>query len=136
MVTVEELADGDEVAVTALWSEVGLIRPWNDPAADYRRALGGPASAVLGLKPDLTLIGTVMVGYDGHRGWMYYLAVTPTRQRQGHGRVLVTAAERWLRERGAVKVQLMVREGNVSAQHFYERIGYAPSDVTVLARWI
>jgi ribosomal protein S18 acetylase RimI-like enzyme len=67
---------------------------------------------------------------------MYYLAVTPTRQRQGHGRVLVTAAERWLRERGAVKVQLMVREGNVSAQHFYERIGYAPSDVTVLARWI
>jgi ribosomal protein S18 acetylase RimI-like enzyme len=134
--TVEELTEGDEEAVIALWSDVGLTRPWNSPAADYQRALSGPTSAVLGLRQDLTLIGTVMVGHDGHRGWMYYLAVVPARQRLGLGRELVAAAEEWLRQRGAVKVQLMVREGNSSAHQFYEQIGYSISDVTVLARWI
>jgi ribosomal protein S18 acetylase RimI-like enzyme len=134
--TVEELTEGDEPAVIALWGKVGLTRPWNSPADDYQRALSGPTSAILGLRRELTLIGTVMVGHDGHRGWMYYLAVAPTCQRQGIGRELVAAAEVWLRQRGAVKVQLMVREGNSSAHRFYEQIGYSTSDVTVLARWI
>jgi ribosomal protein S18 acetylase RimI-like enzyme len=134
--TVKELSKGDEQAVIALWNDAGLTRPWNDPASDYQRALSGATSSILGLKQGPTLIGTVMVGHDGHRGWMYYLAVSPERQRQGLGRELAGAAEKWLRQRGAVKVQLMVREGNSSARNFYERIGYSVSDVTVLARWI
>lgn len=133
---VVELVSGDVGAVISLWKEVGLTREWNDPAADFVRALDSTSATVLGLRTGDTLLGTVMVGYDGHRGWMYYLAVTPTRRRQGLGRDLVSAGEEWLRQRGAVKVQLMVRSENASAHHFYGQIGYAPSDVTVLARWI
>jgi hypothetical protein len=134
--TVQELSEVDQSAVITLWREVGLTRAWNDPASDFQRALSGPTSAVLGLRADSALVGTVMVGHDGHRGWMYYLAVVPTSQRQGRGRQLVAAAEEWLRHRGAVKVQLMVRDGNADARHFYEQFGYAAGDVTVLARWI
>lgn len=133
---VVELGREDVGAATSLWKEVGLTREWNDPEADFVRALDSTSSTVLGLKANETLLGTVMVGYDGHRGWMYYLAVTPTRRRQGLGRDLVSSGEEWLRQRGAVKVQLMVRRENASAHHFYAQIGYAPSDVTVLARWL
>jgi len=133
---VVELSSDDVSAVTSLWKEVGLTREWNDPEADFTRALDSPSATVLGLRANDTLVGTVMVGYDGHRGWMYYVAVAPTRQRQGLGRELVKAAEEWLRQRGAVKAQLMVRGENASAHHFYGQMGYAPSDVTVLARWI
>jgi ribosomal protein S18 acetylase RimI-like enzyme len=133
---IEELGSDDVLAVTSLWEEVGLTRPWNDPESDYRRAHQGLTSAVLGLKESGTLIGTVMVGHDGHRGWLYYLAVRPNRQREGLGRILMTSAEEWLRTRGAVKIQLMVRSENVDNQKFYRRVGYEPSDVTVFARWL
>jgi ribosomal protein S18 acetylase RimI-like enzyme len=132
----EELVSDDVLAVTALWAEVGLTRPWNDPASDFRRAVEGPTSAVLGLKENGTLLGTVMVGHDGHRGWVYYLAVRPDRQRAGLGRVLMKSAEQWLQDHGAVKIQLMVRNENVATRLFYERIGYELSDVAVLARWL
>jgi ribosomal protein S18 acetylase RimI-like enzyme len=132
----EELVSDDVLAVTALWAEVGLTRPWNDPASDFRRAVEGPTSAVLGLKENGTLLGTVMVGHDGHRGWVYYLAVRPDRQRAGLGRVLMKSAEQWLQDHGAVKIQLMVRNENVAPRLFYERIGYELSDVAVLARWL
>jgi ribosomal protein S18 acetylase RimI-like enzyme len=132
----EELVADDLLAVTALWGEVGLTRPWNDPASDFRRAVEGPTSTVLGLKGNDTLIGSVMVGHDGHRGWAYYLAVQPDRQREGLGRILMKSAEQWLRDHGAVKIQLIVRNENVATRLFYERIGYELSDVSVLARWL
>jgi ribosomal protein S18 acetylase RimI-like enzyme len=133
---VEEVTDDDMQAVTALWGEVGLTRPWNDPESDFRRARKGPSSAILGVKQNGALVGSVMVGHDGHRGWVYYLAVAPARQRQGLGRELMSAAEEWLRDRGAVKIQLMVRNENTSMRHFYERCGYQESDVVVLAKWL
>jgi ribosomal protein S18 acetylase RimI-like enzyme len=133
---IEELGTDDVLAVTSLWEEVGLTRPWNDPESDYRRAHQGLTSAVLGLKESGTLIGTVMVGHDGHRGWVYYLAVRPDHQRKGFGGELMSAAEVWLRHRGAVKIQLMVRSENQATRQFYEQAGYEKSDVTVLARWL
>ncbi|TDQ58301.1 acetyltransferase (GNAT) family protein [Actinomycetospora succinea] len=85
--------------------------------------------------PDEPLLGTVMVGHDGHRGWVYYLAVTPRRRRRGIGRALMVGAERWLTGR-VPKLQLMVRTENADAAGFYRRLGYTRSDVLVLARRI
>jgi len=133
---VQELGPDDEMAATTLWAAVGLTRPWNDPATDFRSAIEGSTSAVLGLRDDDDLVGTVMVGFDGHRGWIYYLAVATTRQRQGLGRILMTAAEDWLRINGAAKVQLMVRRENDVALGFYQEIAYEESPVIVLARWL
>jgi ribosomal protein S18 acetylase RimI-like enzyme len=134
--TIVELDATDVEGVSALWAEAGLTRPWNDPAADFRRALEGTTSAVLGVRQGEELTGSVMVGHDGHRGWVYYLAVRTSRQRTGVGRELMKAAEQWLRERGAVKVQLMVRSDNDAAMAFYDRLGFEGNDVKVLSRWI
>jgi ribosomal protein S18 acetylase RimI-like enzyme len=131
-----ELTSDDIASATALWADAGLTRPWNDAAADFRRALDGSTSAVLGIRQDDALIGTVMVGNDGHRGWVYYLSVAPTHQRVGIGSALMRAAEEWLRQRGAVKVQLMVRSENESALDFYDRLDYEGNDVKVLSRWL
>ena len=134
--TVGELTDADVEDVVALWQQVGLTRPWNDPVTDFRRALLGPTSRVLGVRVDGQLVGTVMVGHDGHRGWVYYLAVRQEHQRRGVGATLMNAAEGWLRRSGAVKSQLMVRRENEGALRFYDCVGYKVSDVTVLARWL
>ena len=133
---IEELTPNDASDAIALWEMVGLIRPWNDPDVDFSRALHGTTSTVLGARETDGLVGTAMVGWDGHRGWVYYLAVAPSRQRQGIGAQLMTAAENWLRAEGAAKVQLMVRDTNDEARHFYERRGYEDSSVTVMARWL
>lgn len=131
-----ELIGDDVESVAALWADAGLTRPWNNSVDDFRRAIEGTTSSVLGIKKDGELIGTVMVGSDGHRGWVYYLCVSTSHQRVGLGSELMRAAEEWLREKGAVKVQLMVRRENESAMSFYERVGYEPSDVNVLSRWL
>jgi ribosomal protein S18 acetylase RimI-like enzyme len=135
-VEIRELAEIDTSSVVALWTETGLTRPWNDAAKDFQRAVDGTTSAVLGIEHNGELIGTVMVGHDGHRGWVYYLAVRTAHQRKGVGSELMSAAETWLRTMGAVKVQLMVRSDNESALHFYGRTGYESSDVKVLSRWL
>ena len=131
-----ELGGGDASLVVALWVEAGLTRPWNDAAKDFQRALDGTTSAILGIKQDNELVGTVMVGHDGHRGWVYYLAVAPAHHRQGIGSELMCAAEEWLRKMGAVKVQLMIRSENESVLNFYGSVGYGTSDVKVLSRWL
>lgn len=120
----------------ALWHDVGLTRPWNDPHADLERAMNGPASTVLAGVVEGALVATVMVGHDGHRGWVYYLAVREEARRQGIGARMMRAAERWLRDRAAVKVQLMVRIDNDAVSGFYAALGYQPSEVRVLARWL
>lgn len=134
--TIEELIEADVSAATALWEEAELTRPWNDAATDFRRALEGPTSAVLGLRDEGEIVGTVMVGFDGHRGWVYYLAVTPRQRRHGLGRVLMNAAEDWLGAKGATKVQLMVRSDNKSALGFYQQLKYQAASVEVLSRWL
>ena len=125
----------DEEAVIALWRACGLTRPWNDPAADFARAVEGPCSAVLLLREDDALAASVMVGFDGHRGWVYYLAVAPERRREGLGRATMAAAEAWLRARGAPKLQLMVREDNDEALGFYQALGLARQKVVTLGRF-
>ena len=118
----------------ALWREVGLTRPWNDPDEDLDRAVTGAASTVLATVDSGELLGTVMVGIDGHRAWMYYLAVSPAAQRGGIGSELVAAAEQWARERGAPKVMLMVRADNAEALTFYAGLGYELNEVATLGK--
>ena len=89
-------------AAARLWEQGGLTRPWNDPRADFRTAVQGPASEVLGALASDTLLGTVMVGHEGHRGWLYYLAVDAERRGAGVGRALVAAAERWIEDQRAL----------------------------------
>jgi ribosomal protein S18 acetylase RimI-like enzyme len=121
----------------ALWRAAGLTRPWNDPHADLTRALAGPTSTVLGAQDvDGRLLGTAMVGHDGHRGWVYYLAVQPELRRSGLGRELMHASERWLQERSVPKVNLMVRTTNKAVVAFYESLGYANGDVVVLGKFL
>jgi ribosomal protein S18 acetylase RimI-like enzyme len=132
----------DTGEVIALWEACGLTRPWNDPAADFARAVAGPASAVLvlhervGAAAQDRLAASVMVGCDGHRGWVYYLAVAPERRRAGLGRVMMDAAEAWLRAHGAPKIQLMVREDNEAALGFYEALGLERQSVITLGRFL
>ncbi|RYD84603.1 MAG: GNAT family N-acetyltransferase, partial [Sphingomonadales bacterium] len=81
-------------------------------------------------------VGSAIAGFDGHRGWVYYLAVSPDARRGGLGRALMAAAEDWLRERGAPKIQLMVRGSNADALGFYEALGFERQDVVVLGRFL
>jgi ribosomal protein S18 acetylase RimI-like enzyme len=128
------LSDAEIVAAVALWEAAGLTRPWNDPVADARRALAGPASTILAARLQGRLIGTVMTGHDGHRGWVYYLAVAVPEQRLGVARRLMAAAERWCADAGVVRLNLMVRAGNTPVLGFYDRLGYRRSDVVVLQK--
>jgi ribosomal protein S18 acetylase RimI-like enzyme len=133
---IREAGPEDENAVTALWHACGLTRPWNDPAADFRRALDWPGSAVLVAVDDAAIAGTVMVGHDGHRGWVYYLAVAPERRRSGLGGALMAAAEAWLEQRGCPKIQLMVRDDNEAAIAFYRSLALEVQKVAVLGRML
>lgn len=123
-------------AVVALWQRCDLTRPWNDAAGDIARARGQANSDVLvGLLNDV-VTATVMVGHDGHRGWVYYVAVDPERRRGGYGRTMMRAAEDWLRQRGIEKIMLMVRPENDSVRAFYAAAGYEEQPRVVLARWL
>jgi ribosomal protein S18 acetylase RimI-like enzyme len=126
----------DEAAVVGLWRRCGLTRPWNDPEADFRRALTGPGSILLVAGEAAEIAGTAMVGDDGHRGWVYYLAVAPERRRSGLGRALMAAAEAWLVERGCPKIQLMVRDDNAEANAFHRALGLEVQPVAVLGRFL
>lgn len=128
-------ANGDDrTAVTALWETCGLTRPWNDAAVDFERALAGSGSDIFVLEQEGQLAATVMVGDDGHRGWVYYLAVKPGLRKHGLGRKMMKAAEHWLRERNAPKIQLMVRDDNDAAIGFYKTLGYEVQPVVTIGR--
>ena len=121
-------------AAARLWHEVGVTRPWNDPLADLRRAVAGPASTVLAGSEGETLLATAMVGHDGHRGWVYYLAVRSEARGRGHGSAMMRACEAWLAEREVPKLNVMVRAENETARAFYAALGYGRDDVAVLSR--
>lgn len=119
-------------AAVALWQAAGLTRPWNDPIADAERALAGPSSTILAVHHGERLVGTVMVGHDGHRGWVYYLAVADDCRRAGHGRTLMAAGMDWLRAARVPRINLMVRQGNDAVLGFYQALGFRTADVHVL----
>ncbi|MBH0130062.1 GNAT family acetyltransferase [Salinibacterium sp. NK8237] len=133
---IRTLTSAEFDATAALWESAGLTRPWNPPQRDFDRALAGATSTILGAFDGDAVTGTVMAGHDGHRGWVYYLAVADSSRESGVGRALMDAAEEWLHEQGAVKVQLMVRSTNKQATGFYEHLGYEDADVRVLAKWL
>jgi hypothetical protein len=136
-VTIVELPEELFADAVALWHETGLTRPWNDPDADLLRAIVGSSSTVLATVDDTgSLIGTAMVGHDGHRGWVYYLAVRPSHRRRGVARALMRACEEWVRLRGVPKIQLMVRHTNHEVIAFYTALGYVDGEVVVLGRFL
>ncbi|MDQ0507557.1 GNAT family acetyltransferase [Xanthobacter agilis] len=118
------LEEADIPALVDLWARAGLIRPWNDPHADIALARRGPHSTILAMKAGPTLLGAVMVGHDGHRGWVYYLAIDPDHQRQGLGSLILSAAQDWLRARAVPKLMLMVRPDNADVRAFYHAEGF------------
>ena len=124
----------DEGAVVALWDECGLTRPWNDPHKDIARKLEVQPELFLVGVVDEALIASVMAGYEGHRGWMNYLAVAPRFRERGYGRALVEHVERLLLERGCPKINLQVRASNPAAVAFYRRLGYARDESISLGK--
>jgi ribosomal protein S18 acetylase RimI-like enzyme len=130
------IADADVADVVALWQSCGLTRPWNDPAADIALARKGSNAAVLIGRDDGAIAATILVGHDGHRGWVYYLAVDPDRRHNGYGRVMMGAAEVWLRQRGIEKLQLLVRADNHQVKDFYQSLGYAMQERVIFAKWL
>ncbi len=127
---IRAVADGDIDQVIALWSASGVLRPWNDPVKDIAFARCGPHATVLVAIEADEVIATAMVGEDGHRGWVYYLAVSPDRQGGGLGRAMMDAAEQWLRRRGVWKMQVLVRADNAKVAEFYEHLGYRNAKVS------
>lgn len=131
---IREFSLYDEDAVVDLWQRCGLTRPWNDPRKDIRRKLS--------VAPDLFLVGvsegaviaTVMAGYEGHRGWINYLAVDPEHQEKGFGRMIMAEAERRLAAMGCPKINLQVRDTNEAVIAFYRRLGYSVDAVVSMGK--
>jgi ribosomal protein S18 acetylase RimI-like enzyme len=125
----------DTDAVVTLWTDCGLVRPWNDPLADIERKLSEqPELFLVGVDEGGTVIATAMAGFDGHRGWVHYLAVDPTLQRKGFGRQLMAEVERLLVERGCPKLSLQIRDDNTKVIGFYRGLGYGQDNVISLGK--
>ena len=124
----------DQDRVVALWRECDLLRPWNDPRKDIARKLCVNPEWFLVADQGGRIVGTVMAGYEGHRGWINYLAVEPALQRGGIGRALMARAEELLRDAGCPKINLMIRRGNAGVMAFYERLGFVADDVVSLGK--
>ncbi len=121
--------NGDDAALVELWQRCGLTRPWNNPHLDIARKLEGqPDWLFVGVMND-RIVASVMVGYDGHRGWINYLAVAPEQQRAGIGQAMMAAAEQRLLAIGCPKVNLQVRTDNSEAVAFYRSIGFQQDNV-------
>ena len=142
---VRSFTPGDRTRVARLWESCGLTRPWNDPYRDIDRKLDrdaelllvgeGPTSeAADGTTTTGRVVATVMAGYDGHRGWINYLAVDPDHRGEGHGRTMMEAAETRLLALGCPKVNLQVRTDNPDAVAFYELLGYSVDPVVSMGR--
>jgi ribosomal protein S18 acetylase RimI-like enzyme len=124
----------DDTAVIELWQRCDLTRPWNDPRKDIRRKLRvNPELFLVGVL-DGQVVATAMAGYDGHRGWIYYLGVAPAHRRQGLARQIMEEAERRLRALGCPKINLQIRTSNAAAVEFYRRVGFVPDDVLSMGK--
>jgi ribosomal protein S18 acetylase RimI-like enzyme len=134
--TISVIEDGDVPNVIALWQRCGSTRAWNDPAADIALARRDTNSTVLLGRKDGVLVASVLVGHDGHRGWVYYVTVDPDHRYHGYGRVIMAAAEDWLRTRGIQKLQLMVRKDNTQVRTFYESLDYFEQERITFAKWL
>lgn len=128
--------ESDLGAVVDLWRACDLTRPWNPPARDIAFCRSSGHGEIFVAEADGGIIGTVMAGHDGHRGWVYYVAVDAARRRDGLGRRLVAQAEGWLATQGVPKLMLVIRDTNTAVQAFYERLGYAQEPRVLMAKWL
>lgn len=126
----------DRPQVVGLWQRVGLVVPWNDPEADIDQKLRYQPQLFLVGDEDGNIVGTAMGGYDGHRGWIYYLAVSPEFRSKGYGRCLVEQVAGLLQKMGCEKLNIMVRSSNHEVKAFYQRLGFAEDDVACLGKRI
>jgi ribosomal protein S18 acetylase RimI-like enzyme len=124
----------DTDAVVALWRECGLVRPWNDPHRDIHRKMTEQPELFLIGEVDAAVVATAMVGFDGHRGWVYYVAVTPGSRGVGYGRSMMARAEDLLIERGCPKINLLVRAGNEPVMEFYRSLGYVEDQAVSMGK--
>lgn len=131
---IREYEERDQAGVIALWVECALVVPWNDPVKDIARKLQVGRDLFLVGVSDGALVATVMGGYDGHRGWINYLAVKPSEQGRGYGRQLVQAVEVLLKAMGCPKINLQVRAANTGIIDFYHGIGYTTDKVVSLGK--
>lgn len=127
--TIRPFMEADTSAVVDLWKLCDLTRPWNDPTKDITRKLTVQPELFLLAEQEGRIIGSVMAGYEGHRGWINYLAVHPDHRRAGLGRQLMAAAEKRLLSLGCPKINLQVRTSNAAAIGFYQSIGFAQDEV-------
>jgi len=129
--------NADRAAAIALWQACDLVRPWNDPDADIDLALRTEGTAIFVAEGETgTIVGSAMAGFDGHRGWLYYLASDPALRGQGIGRALTKACETHLKSLDCPKVELIVRAENTAIQGFYEAIGYHFEPRRLFAKWL
>ena len=128
--------DDDFAGCIALWERCGLTVWYNDPVRDIALWQSSPCAEIFVAEAAGRVVGTICCGHDGHRGWLYYVAVDPDRRRSGLGRQLVRKAEEWLVRQGILKINLMVRETNQQVIGFYASLGYAVTPRAVMARWL
>jgi ribosomal protein S18 acetylase RimI-like enzyme len=133
-VIVRAYREADEPRVLELWLLAGLTRPWNDPKKDIARKLTVQRDLFLVAELDGVLVGTVMAGYDGHRGWVNYLAVDIGQRRRGIGTALMRDAERRLRRVGCPKINLQIRRENAAVQAFYASLGFKDDEVVSMGK--
>ena len=126
--------ESDEAGVIALWQRCGLTRPWNDPAKDIRRKLAVQREMFLVGEHEGVVAATAMAGYEGHRGWINYLAVAPELQGRGFGRLLMAEAERMLRKAGCPKINVQIRSSNAAALAFYRKLGFSADEAVSMGR--
>ena len=131
---IRPFAIADEAAVIGLWRRCDLVRPWNDPQRDLQRKLTTQPELFFVGEADGKLIASIMAGFDGHRGWVNYLAVAPEHRGSGYGRQLMRHVEACLEARGCPKLSLQVRAANQAALEFYKRIGYSTDEVVSMGK--
>ena len=124
--------DSDQNAIIQLWIDCGLVAPQNNPIQDIKRKLKvNPEWFLVGLIDD-KVMASCMVGYEGHRGWINYLAVSPKEQRQGYATQMMGEAQRILTNANCPKINLQIRTSNLKVVAFYESLGYKEDKVTSL----
>ena len=134
MMIVRSYQEEDEAQVIALWQACNLVVPWNDPVLDIARKLQVQRDLFLVGVIEERVVATVMASYDGHRGWLNYVAVSPDLRQQGLGRQMMEAVEAELRMRGCPKINLQVRTSNLGVIEFYKSLGFKVDDVVSMGK--